>query len=108
MKKEEQICSKRYKKMKSEKKEETTDMAYRMYAEIFQFAMENEYLETGKSDVAFYLALILCSEIMSERLRIDGCSPLNIADARERAEKIGRELISQIQGNFVSKDTGEA
>lgn len=89
-------------------KENATDMAYRMYAEIFDFAMKNDYLESGRTNVSFYLALILCSEIMSERLRIDGCTPLNIADARERAEKIGRELISQIQGNFVSKDTGEA
>jgi len=94
--------------MKDKKKEDTTDMAYRMYAEIFHFAMENKYFESGKTDVAFYLALVLCSEIMSERLRIDGCSPLMIADGKERAEKIGRELISQVQGNFVSKDTGEA
>jgi hypothetical protein len=92
----------------NKKKEDTTDMAYRMYAEIFQFAMENNYLESGKTDVAFYLALVLCSEIMSERLRIDGCTPLSIADAKERAEKISRDMISQIQGNFVSKDTGEA
>lgn len=94
--------------MKGSKKENTTDMAYRMYAEIFQFAMENEYFKSGTTDVAFFLALTLCSEIMSERLRIDGCTPLNIADAKERAEKISREIISQIQGNFVSKDTGEA
>lgn len=94
--------------MKDSKKEDTTDMAYRMYAEIFQFAMEKEYFKSGTTDVAFFLALTLCSEIMSERLRIDGCTPLNIADAKERAEKIGREIISQIQGNFVSKDTGEA
>ena len=90
------------------KEENTTDLAYRMYAEIFGFAMKNDYMESGKSHVAFYLALVLCSELMSERLRIDGCTPLNIADAKERAEKIGRELISQVQGNFVSKDTGEA
>ena len=45
---------------------------------------------------------------MTERLRKDGCSPLTIADAKERAEKIARDLIAQIQGNFVSKDTGEA
>jgi hypothetical protein len=90
------------------KEEDTTDLAYRMYAEIFKFAMENRYFDSGKTDVAFYLSLILCSEIMSERLRIDGCTPLNIADAKVRAEKIGREIISQVQGNFVSKDTGEA
>ena len=92
----------------NKKKEDTTDMAYRMYAEIFHFAMENDYLEGGKANVAFYLALNLCSEIMSERLRLDGCSPLMIADGKERAEKISREMISQVQGNFVSKDTGEA
>ena len=48
------------------------------------------------------------SELMTERLRKDGCSPRTIADAKERAEKIARELIAQVQGNFVSKDTGEA
>ena len=90
------------------KEESTTDIAYRMYAEIFGYAMGKGYMDSGKDHVAFFLALTLCSEIMSERLRVDGCTPRNIADAKERAEKIGRELISQIQGNFVSKDTGEA
>ena len=90
------------------KEESTTEMAYRMYAEIFQHGMENGYISDSKGNVAFFLALIMCSELMSERLRIDGCAPRSIADAKERAEKIARELIAQVQGNFVSKDTGEA
>lgn len=90
------------------KEETTTDMAYRMYAELFQHAIKNGYTDSAKSNVAFFLALTMCSELMSERLRQDGCAPISIADARERAEKIARELIAQVQGNFVSKDTGEA
>ena len=90
------------------KEETTTDMAYRMYAEIFQHALQNGYTSDAKGNVAFFLALTMCSELMSERLRKDGCTPRTIADARERAEKIARELIAQVQGNFVSKDTGEA
>ena len=83
-------------------------MAYRMYAEIFHYAIKNEYISDARGNVAFFLALTMCSELMTERLRKDGCSPRTIADAKERAEKIARELIAQVQGNFVSKDTGEA
>ena len=90
------------------KEETTTDMAYRMYAELFAHAIKNGYTDEPKGNVAFFLALVMCSELMTERLRKDGCSPLTIADAKERAEKIARDLIAQIQGNFVSKDTGEA
>lgn len=84
------------------------DQAQDCFGELVMYAYKQGMLSSGSGDVALFLASTMLVEFMNERLVRAGCTPLNISEAREKAEGMAREIIEITKGRTYSKDTGEA